>query len=150
MLIRAAEESFNKGMKSFREGRMREALAYFEAAVTVEKQFSAERPQSRYLSYYGLCLGMSGKRVHEAIRVCRSALQREQFNPDLYFNLGRVLLAAERRREAHEILNKGRALEPGHRGLSKLIQGMGRRRRPPLPFLARSNPLNVLLGRMRN
>lgn len=150
MLIQAAEESFNKGMKSFREGRIREALAYFESAVAVEKRFSEQTPQSRYLSFYGLCLGMTGTRVHEAIRVCRGALQNEPFNPDLYFNHGRVLLAAERRREAYETLQKGLALEPGHKGLRKLVETMGRRRRPPLPFLDRGNPLNVALGRMRN
>jgi hypothetical protein len=41
-------------------------------------------------------------------------------------------------------------MDPGHAGIVRELKQMGIRRRPVLPFLARDNRLNVLLGRIRN
>ncbi len=147
MLIRTAEETFKRGLEALDEGRRREALAYFEAALEIEKRRGGAGHQPRYLSYYGLCLGIEGGRLQEGIRLCREATAFEFYNPDLYLNLGRVLLAAGRRREAYDALARGYSLQPGHAGVRRELEGMGRRRRPLLPFLGRTNPLNVLLGR---
>ena len=149
MLIRAAEESFNKGLDALEEGHGREALAFFEAAVELERRFGASPPQARYLSYYGLCLGEAWKRAHEAVKFCRKAVDLEKYNPDLHYNLGRVLLIAGRRREAHRVLVRGSRLQPDHAGIQREMRRMGVRRRPVLPFLPRNNPVNVLLGRIR-
>lgn len=89
-----------------------------------------------------------GGRAKEGVDLCREAVTAESYNADLYLNLGRVLLGAGRRREGFEILQRGLRLEPEHHGLRRVLQHMGRRKRPVLPFLSRSNPLNVLLGRM--
>ena len=57
--------------------------------------------------------------------------------------------SAGRRKEAYRNFRRGLDLERGHRGIRTALKKMGVRRRPVLSFLARSHPLNVLLGRMR-
>ncbi len=148
MLIRPAEESFRKGIVAFRQGRGLEALALFEAAVVIEKRLGADTPQARYLSFYGLCLGIEARQIAEGIRHCRNALSLEFYNADLCWNLGRLLVQAGERAEAHEIFEKGLRLHPAHPGILREQHRMGVRRRTPVQFLARHNPVNVILGRM--
>lgn len=148
MLVRSAEKSFERGLEALQAGRLREAMALFEAALEIEKRRGIAVPQPRYLSFYGLCLGLEAGRMREAIRICREATTLEFYNPDLYHNLGCLLLAAGKRKEAYEALSRGYALQPGHPGLRRELERMGRRRRPPLGFLPRSHPLNVLLGKL--
>lgn len=148
MLVRPAEQSFTKGLEALAHGEGVKALALFEAAIRLDRQFRAERPQPRYLSYYGLCLGLESRRWKEAVDLCREALATESYNPDLHLNLARVLLAAGRRKEGFEVLRRGLEVDDQHEGLRRAVTAMGSRRRPPLPFLARSHPLNRLLGKM--
>jgi len=151
MLVYPAEESFQKGFQQLEAGRPRVALAFFNAAIEIEKRMgNGEPPQARYVSYYGLCLYLTNSGMHEAVRCCRSAAEREGYRPEVCWNLGRVLLAAGKRREAHRALNWGLRMQPDHRGLRLDLLRMGVRRRPCLPFLGRQNPLNVLLGRLIN
>ena len=149
MLVRVAEDSFERGKGALERGREREALAYFEAAIELEKRFGAARPQARYLSHYGLCLGTTTPRKYEGVQFCREAAALENYNPDLHWNLGRALLAANRRREAYDALVRGLRVQADHQGILGELQRMGVRKRPPLPFLPRTNPLNVFLGRIR-
>ena len=148
MVNRAAEESYTRGIEALSHGRGREALAMFEASIEIEKRSGGRQPQARYLSFYGMCLAFEKKQLNEGIRFCRQALKSEFFNPDLSWNLGRLLLRAGRRKEAHDVLLKGYALQPGHGGILEELAQMGMRRRPVLGFLSRDNPVNVLLGRM--
>jgi tetratricopeptide (TPR) repeat protein len=150
VLIPAAEESYNQGLQSLSSGRRKEALAHFEAAIEIARRRSPARPQSRYLSYYGLCLALERNEVHEALRYCREAMTLESFNPDIRCNLGRVLLRAGRRREAYKCFVGGLQMESGHLAIIRSLKFMGRRRRPIVPFLARGNPINVFLGRLRS
>jgi len=149
MLVRVAEESFEKGMEAMDQGKAQHALAFFEAAIELDRKFSSGAPQPRYLSHYGVCLGLVGRSRHEAVRFCREAVAREGYNPDLLWNLGRALLAANRRGEAYSAFIKGLRLQRDHRGIIQDLKQMGIRRKPVLPFLARSNPVNVFLGKMR-
>ena len=149
MLHQRAEDSFARGLKALARARTRESLALFETAIEIERQSGAVRPQARYVSFYGFSLALEKHRLHEGISLCREALEREFYNPDLCRNLGRLLVIAGKRREAHGVLRKGCRLLPNHRGLRAELNGLGRRRRPTVPFLSRANPINVLLGRMR-
>ena len=149
MLNRAAEESFDKGMDALQENRWKEAMAFFEAAVALERKFGQGHPQARYLSYFGLCLAISKKQFKEAIRLCKAASEIERFNPDLQWNLGRVHLTAGNRRQAFGALIRGLRQEPQHAGLRREVRRMGIRKRPVVPFLDRQNPINVALGRRR-
>jgi tetratricopeptide (TPR) repeat protein len=150
VLIPAAEESYNQGLEALSAGRRKEALALFEAAIEIARRRSPARPQSRYLSYYGLCLALERNEIHEALRYCREAVTLEGFNPDMRCNLGRVLLRAGRRREAYKCLMDGLRMESGHVAICRSLKFMGIRRRPVVPFLDRRNPLNVFLGRLRS
>ena len=149
MLNRTAENSFERGKEALDAGRWREALAFFEAAVAIERRSGASPPQARYLSYYGLCLALAGRQFHNALKLCRESATLEPYNPDVYWNLGRVLLACRRRKEAHVALVQGLRHEPGHPGIRREILRMGWRKRPVLRFLSRSHPINVFLGRRR-
>ena len=131
------------------EGRRREAMALFEAAIEIQRRQSHARPQSRYLSFYGLCLALERNEIHEALRYCREAVTLEGYNPDIRCNLGRVLLRAGRRREAYRAFMDSLKLESSHEATLRALRVMGIRRQPILPFLARANPINIFLGRLR-
>ena len=148
MLVHTAEESFRGGLDAMERGNHLEALALFEAALELEWRSCTATPQARYRSYYGLCLATRGERLREAVRLSREAVEMEGYNADLHANLGRVLLMAGNRREAHRTFVAGLRLQPGHAGITRELRGMGVRRRPPLPFLPRSHPINRVLGRL--
>ncbi|HEX5042643.1 MAG TPA: tetratricopeptide repeat protein [Candidatus Polarisedimenticolaceae bacterium] len=149
MLVRPAEQSFNKGMEALARGEAVKALAMFEAAIRLDRKFrAAARPQPRYLSFYGLCLGLESHRWKEAVDLCREAVAAESYNPDLHLNLGRVLVAAGRRREGWEALQRGAEVDEAHEGLRRALAAMGTRRRPALPFLPRGHAINKMLGKM--
>jgi len=150
MLNHAAEQSFQSGMDALVSRKNREALAFFSGAIAIERSQGGPRPiQARYVSYYGLTLASTRGDLHEAVRCCRNAVKMEGYRPDLCWNLGRVLLAADRRREAHRVLQRAARLQPGHSGIQRDLGRLGRRRRPAFPFLSRANKINVLLGRLR-
>jgi tetratricopeptide (TPR) repeat protein len=148
MVNRSAEDAFTRGLAALGNGRGREALALFEAAIEIEKRFGAPQPQARYLSFYGLCLALEKRQLNEGIRFCKQALDQEFFNPDLCCNLGRLLFRAGRRKDAYEVLLKGYSLQPSHQGIFEELSRMGMRRRPVLAFLSRNNPINIILGKM--
>jgi tetratricopeptide (TPR) repeat protein len=150
MIVHPAEESFQKGQELLSAGQAREALAYFSGAVEIERRISDEVTQARYLSYYGLCVSLTGGSRHEALRSCRMAAKLEGFRPEICWNLGRVLLGAGKRREAYQALQWGLRMDPKHKGITQELTRMGVRRPPVLPFLSRVSKLNVMLGRFRS
>jgi tetratricopeptide (TPR) repeat protein len=151
MLDQRAELAFQQGVECLRRGRCRDALAYLRGAIEVdrEQESHAKRRQARYLSYYGLGLALCGGSVREALQLCRHAAEREGYRAELWWNLGRVCIAAGKRGEAYRALVRAARIEPEHRGIARDLRGLGVRRAPVVPFLARGNPVNVLLGRMR-
>lgn len=149
MLVPSAEESYRNGRRAWEEGRRREAMAYFEAALELEKRLGDSGPQARYLSFYGLCLGLVSRQFHEGIRFCQKARSLEAFDPDICRNLARVFMAAGQRKKAHSAFVKGLRLQPDHPGIRSDMVKMGTRKRPVIKFLSRDNPLNVYLGKRR-
>jgi len=102
------------------------------------------------VSYYGLCLAFHRERHREAAEFCQAAIDAEPFKADYYANLAQVCAAGRIRRKAINALQRGLALEPENPRLLRLQATLGARRTPVIPFLDRSNPLNVFLGRLRH
>jgi tetratricopeptide (TPR) repeat protein len=102
------------------------------------------------LSYFGLCLAVMRKQFKLAIDLCRRATLLEFYNGDHYANLARVYLAAGNRKKAVEAAEQGLKLNPEHEYLLEVRQSLGVRSRPAVPFLERTNPINVSLGQARH
>lgn len=103
------------------------------------------------LSFFGLSLALVRKQqIKLAIELCRRAIELEFFNPDHYANLARVYSAAGNRRKAVETAEEGLKLHPEDEYLLNVRQSLGVRAAPALPFLDRSNPINVTLGQARH
>ena len=102
------------------------------------------------LSYFGLCLALVKKQFKPAIELCKRAAELEFYNGDHYANLARVYLAAGNRKKAVETAEQGLKLIPEHEYLLEVRQSLGLRSKPPVPFLERSNPINVSLGHARH
>jgi len=149
MLVPMAEESYRNGLTAWTEERHREALAFFEAALELERRYGEPPPQARYLSHYGLCLALMNQNLYEGVKYCKKAVTLQQFDADLRWNLARALLKAGRRRGAHEELLHGLKLQPDHSGIRRELKLMGLRKKPALAFLSRQHPLNVYLGKKR-
>lgn len=101
------------------------------------------------LSYFGLCLALVKKQFSTSIKLCRHAADLEFYNGDHYANLARVYLAAGNRKRAVETAEQGLRLVPEHDYLLAVRASLGVRAKPAVPFLERSNPINVSLGHAR-
>ncbi|MDD4857423.1 MAG: tetratricopeptide repeat protein [Candidatus Krumholzibacteria bacterium] len=122
----------------------------FEKAETLladALKISSENPF--YLSYYGLCIGMRGD-LGGAERLCSKAVKLNPTSPIILVNLGRILLEEGLRKEARDLFSRAYTIDNTNSAAALELSGMGVRRRPVIPFLARSNPLNFLLGRIRH
>lgn len=102
------------------------------------------------LSFYGLALALVEKKYRPATDFCKKAIELQFYNPHHYVNLCKVYLAAGLRKKAYETLQQGLRVMPEEDTLLSLLDYLGRRSDPAIPFLNRSNPLNQALGRARH
>lgn len=97
------------------------------------------------LSAYALCLAEAKGTYKTATNLCHEAIKKEPKNPEHYFRQGKILLLANRKKDAIWVLRMG--LRHGkHTGIIDCLGKLGIRRPPPIQFLDRSNPLNKYLG----
>lgn len=150
MFVQQARARFRRGLEQLARGRARDALPFIAAAMELQQQVDpAAHGQATYLSYHGLCLCLTRSSMHEGLRRCRQAAEMDPYNPDIWWNLGRVELMIDHRHQAYRAFQRGLEVYGRHRGILRDLARMGIRRRPPLPFLPRRHPLNVMLGRLR-
>jgi tetratricopeptide (TPR) repeat protein len=102
------------------------------------------------LSYFGVALALVRKQFKPAIDLCKRAINLEFYNGDHYANLARVYIAANNRKKAIETVENGLKLVPEHEYLLAVRKSLGIRARPAVPFLDRTNPINVSLGQARH
>ncbi|HUJ12498.1 MAG TPA: tetratricopeptide repeat protein [Thermoanaerobaculia bacterium] len=102
------------------------------------------------LSYFGLCLALVQKKYKAGADLCKRALELEFYNGDHYANLARVYVLIGNRKRALETAEAGLKIAPENEPLKRVRRELGVRARPPVPFLDRSNPINVSLGQARH
>lgn len=107
------------------------------------------------LSYWGCLSAVVQRDYKKGIAACKRSLGalkdslpfgQEIFYPELYLNLGRAFLAAGRKRNAIFFFRKGLALDQANASLHGEMKMLGQRRKPPVPGLKRSNPINKYIG----
>jgi len=111
------------------------------------------------LSYYGCLIAVVENNSKEGVKICEDAINRlnasmpfgsEFFYPVFYLNLGRAYLKDKKKKEAAQAFNEGLKSDPDNKDILWELKKMGSRKPPPLPFLARSNPINKYIGKLLN
>jgi len=114
MSILSAENRFKQGLLALVDGDHEGAARYFREAIAIQERRGANRPDWRYLSYYGLSMAKAFRPSDDAIAACRSAALGGRINPELYLNLGRVYALAGKLDRAREAFEHGLRLAPDH------------------------------------
>jgi tetratricopeptide (TPR) repeat protein len=138
-----------------------EAKHFLKNSKTSEALESLKKGLERFpddpflMSYYGCLYALLLKKPATGIKMCREAIKKlqesiplgsELFYPLFYLNLGRAYLGAKKKKEAIKAFNLGLKADPDDQELLKEMKKLGIRRKPPLPFLKRGNPLNKYIG----
>lgn len=107
------------------------------------------------LSYYGCLEAVINKNLAYGIDTCKRALDllneqspvsRDFFYPTFYLNLGRAYIAAGKKNDAIKVFEKGLSYDQENKDLLWEAQKLGMRRKPVIPYLKRTNPINKYIG----
>jgi tetratricopeptide (TPR) repeat protein len=107
------------------------------------------------LSYHGCLDAIVNNKYKEGIEACKSSFislkenvpfGEDYFLPLLYLNLGRAYLAAGRKRNAIGCFKKGLEMDSENQDIMWELDELGARKKPAVPLLERSNPINKYVG----
>ena len=148
----AAVERIEKAIELTKDERYAEALDIFEEVLPQlsSQDVNEKRVLSNSSSFYGLCVAMVRRRYAEAVQYCNLSLKSQFMDPDHLANLALVYLERNDRADAIENLHAGLRLQPNNQRINQILDSIGRRKPPVIPFLSRNNPINVWLGRRRS
>ena len=119
------------------------AAAYRFLQAALDKDRSPD-----IVSQYALALAAFTRKIEPSIVLCQEAVKRDPKNPEHFLRFGTVYLVAGNKKNAIRIFRLG--LRVGrHPTIIKWLQVLGDRKKPVLPFLSRTNPLNKYLGKIR-
>lgn len=138
-------QEFMLGLKQLKDYSIHNALNSFQQAY--ESVSPVDFHHNKYASYCGLLRVLSGDR--EGLNLCRDAVRSEDRDGDVFLNLACVEWHIRSRRNSILAVEKGLKVDGRHPGLKKMRSQIGYRERNVVPFLARNNPLNQLLGKLK-
>jgi cytochrome c-type biogenesis protein CcmH/NrfG len=138
------EEELRRGDEALARGEVVEAHAAYQAAQRLDGN------DPGVLSRLGLTLVLVARDEYKGVAFCEEAVKRGGETPDSLYRLARVYHATYQKERAFRSIRRGLALDPGHEGHLALLEQMGVRRKPVIPFLPRSNFLNKFLGKLRH
>jgi tetratricopeptide (TPR) repeat protein len=134
---------------SLRKGNQKEAFGLLQDA-------NLQYPDDPFiLSYYGCLQALVDKKYRAGVEKCKQALsmikKESSFGEDMlfpvfYLNLGRAYVAAGKKKDALDAFGKGLKYDNSNRDILTELRGLGSRKKAPVPFLDRSNPINKCIG----
>ena len=127
-----------KGERALAGGDTLVALIQFETAHAIE-----QRPVIK--SKLAYCLAIERKQYQQAMRLCREALELDSGNPEHYYQLGRIYVAAGQKRQAIKSLRKGLKFKR-HQGIIDELTRLGARKPVIFSSLPREHILNRSAG----
>ena len=150
---RDKSDFFSEVQQLLRRGNSKQALETLREAL-------AKFPADPFLlSYYGCLIAVVENNVREGIAICEDAIKylntsmpfgTEFFYPVFYLNLGRTYLKGRKKTDAIKAFQEGLRHDPENKDLKWEMQKLGVRRKSPVPFLNRSNPINKYIGLLIN
>lgn len=139
-------QALHDGISACREGDWRAGLTILTRLAQETEGKKVVLPGFFY-SYLGVAMARVEGRKQEGFELCRYGISLGPKDPDNRLNLARIYLIAHNRRQAVKQLDIGLRISPANKQLREFRREIGYRRPPPIRFLARSNPLNMWLGR---
>jgi tetratricopeptide (TPR) repeat protein len=136
------------GLRLCRAGDWNKGLPVL--AAVLEQRSPMDQVPGLVYSYLGYGVARYQGKIREGIKLCEHAIKIQYYECENHWNLARIQALAGERMNAHQTIERGLKLDPTHDGLLATQRELGVRRAPVLKFLARSNPINVFLGRMRH
>lgn len=131
-----------------REGNWHEGLLYL--GQLAESGEPGSSLPGLFYSYLGYGIARCQGRIQEGRKLCEHSVKVEFYESDNYLNLARTCLLAGDRPAAVRAVRGGLKVDPQNLDLLALYRELGIRQEPVITFLSRRNPLNMLLGRIRN
>lgn len=132
------ENIFARGLTAFKSDDTLSALVLFEKACRLEAN-------PGFFSYLAFCLAKERGQYKKAVALCREALEQEPDNLAHYLNLGRIFVLMGKKPDAIQIFREGLARGKSPE-ITEHLERLGARKRPVIPFLKRTNPVNKFIG----
>lgn len=136
-----------KGLLEFERAQRAIAMDNTVAGLACLEKALELDDRKEWYSFLGYCVAKERGQFSRGIELCTVSLEHEPDNPAHYLNLGKIKLISGNKRDALQLFRDGMA-RGGSAEIRGLLDEFGKRKRPVLPFLARSNPLNIFLGRL--
>ncbi|MBI5848341.1 MAG: hypothetical protein HZB31_10420 [Nitrospirae bacterium] len=142
-------EYFSEVQQLLRRGKGRQALDMLREGL------ESYPTDAFLLSYYGCLIAIVENNTREGIAICENAIKAlntampfgsEFFYPVFYLNLGRAYLKAGRKSETIKAFQQGLKSDPENNDILWEMKKLGSRKKPPVPFLKRGNPINKYIG----
>lgn len=125
-------------------------------ALKILREAVEEYPKDPLIvSYYGCLTAIVDKKYTNGINICKKAMERldltsphiaKSTHATLYLNLGRAYVVSGGKKAALAIFNNGLKVDGANHDLLWEIKKLGTRKKTPLPFLSRGNPINKYIG----
>ncbi len=138
----------DSGIEHCRAGRWDKGVEYLRYVAAREPRGLDEA--GLFLSYLSCAVARTQGMADEGLALCEQAVKVEFYQPENWANLAEVLLLCGRRGEAMNAVEQGIDIDCRFGRLQTIHRRLGERRRPVVAFLARSNPVNHLLGLLRS
>ena len=145
---REISDTLSRALALCRQGEWNEGLAFLGQVAESGEPGSAL--PGLFYSYLGYGIARCQGRVKEGLKLCQHSIKVEFYESENYLNLARTCLLDHDRAGAVRAVRDGLKVDPENAELLALYRELGIRQEPVLAFLSRSNPLNMLLGRIRN
>ncbi|MBI5632011.1 MAG: tetratricopeptide repeat protein [Nitrospirae bacterium] len=142
-------EYFSEVQQLLRRGKGRQALDILREGL------ESYPTDAFLLSYYGCLIAIVENKTKDGITICENAIKAldtsmpfgsEFFYPIFYLNLGRAYLKAGKKAEAIKAFQQGLKSDPENNDIQWEMKKLGSRKKPPVPFLRRGNPINKYIG----
>jgi Flp pilus assembly protein TadD len=137
------QELCSQAEKCLRDGEFKKAV------VLLKKEAHRPFADLRLRSLFGLVMARSDPSFYgfyRGLKWCSDALEQQPEDPYLLVNLGKVYLYHGLRVKALEYMNRAMEIAPDDPVIRESRGLLGFRQRPKLPFIARKNPVNIILG----
>lgn len=140
-------EEIELGKAYIKEKNYKEAAHYLRKALLFYQEDPNKSP-GILLTCYGYATALGEKNLKDGLAFCKKGLQRKELVPESFLYLAELLLLNREKAEAYRTLEEGLRNYKGNTRIQEKMKQFGVRKKPVIPILQRSHPVNKVLGKI--